>query len=66
MKLGVIGVGNMAGAIIEGVLKHEIFDANDIVLYDISAEKLSSYSNRGLSVTGSHAELVKASFPIPT
>jgi pyrroline-5-carboxylate reductase len=60
MKLGVIGVGNMAGAIVESVLNNQIFKAEDIILYDIFTEKLSAFTNRGLSVAGSPSELVEA------
>ena len=36
MKLGFIGTGNMAGAIMGGIIKNEIFRPEDIIGADIS------------------------------
>ena len=37
MKLGFIGTGNMASAIMGGVIKNEIFAANEIIGADLFA-----------------------------
>ena len=45
MKIGFIGCGNMAGAIIDGIIKNEIVDEKDINIFDIfypAVEKVSS------------------------
>jgi pyrroline-5-carboxylate reductase len=45
MKIGFIGCGNMAGAIIDGIIKNEIVDEKDINVFDIfypAIEKVSS------------------------
>lgn len=40
MKIGFIGAGNMAEAIIKGVIAAGIFDASDIIVSDVSQERL--------------------------
>jgi|GEM_PF-2671607 len=38
MKLGFIGTGNMAGAIMGGIIRNEIFKPEEIIGADISKE----------------------------
>ncbi len=59
MKLGFIGTGNMASAIMGGVIKNNIIAANDIIGSDIFApgrEKVKSQF--GINVTESNKEVV--------
>ncbi len=51
-----IGVGNMAGAIIEGMLKSGICDCAHLVLSDKFPDKCRTYEQRGARVTTSVAE----------
>lgn len=60
MKLGFIGTGNMASAIMGGVIKNEIFDANEIIGADLFApgrEKVKSQF--GINVTADNKEVVE-------
>lgn len=49
-KIGFIGVGNIANAIINGSLKGGILCEKNIVLYDIDAAKLTAFSQKGISI----------------
>ncbi len=57
-KLGIIGLGNMATAILSGVIKNSSFDKNNIVFYDTDIKKemvarqlgiISAKSNKDLA-----------------
>ena len=51
MKIGFIGCGNMAGAIIDGIIKNGIFEEKDINIFDVfypACEKLTSKYNVNL------------------
>ena len=58
MKIGFIGAGNMAGAIIGGILTTNALSASQIGVFDINQEKLDHYANKGLKAFSSPAELV--------
>lgn len=58
MKIGFIGAGNMATAIIGGLVRSN-FNKKDIYVYDVFAEKLSSFADMGLSVADSALSLTK-------
>jgi pyrroline-5-carboxylate reductase len=51
-KLGFIGAGNMAGAIINGLLNSG-FEAERLVICDRNEDKLNSFAERGCSTTQS-------------
>lgn len=57
MKLGFIGAGNMASAIIGGVLRAELLPPEEIGVYDVSAEAMARCREKGLHVFGSIAEI---------
>ena len=50
-KLGVIGAGFMANAIIKGVLEAKVLNPNDIIVNDINENALLNLKNKGLSVS---------------
>ena len=58
-KLGVIGCGFMASAIIKGAINSKIVDVNDIIVSDISTVSLEKISELGVSTTTDNKELVK-------
>ena len=61
-KIGFIGVGNMAGAIIGGMTAEGgSVSFGDLVLYDCLPEKCAHYAALGASVVSSEAEVVEAS-----
>lgn len=45
MKIGFIGVGNMASAIIKGIVAHGFIAGNQIIVYDHHPEKLTNMVN---------------------
>lgn len=59
MKIGVIGAGNMASALIEGFISAEIVAPADIFLSDTDESKLSVWSERGVSCCKSNPEAVQ-------
>ena len=45
MKVGFIGTGNMASAIIKGMIKKEHTKSEDIFVFDIEPEKLNRFTS---------------------
>jgi pyrroline-5-carboxylate reductase len=59
-KIGFIGAGNMAGAIVGGVINWGLYSPCDIGLYDVSEEKREHYTAQGHPFYHSAEELVAA------
>ena len=60
MKLGFIGTGNMASAIMGGVIKNNIFAANEIIGSDLLAAGREKVQKQfGINVTASNKEVVE-------
>ena len=57
-KLGFIGTGKMAGAIIGGILSKALALPNDIGVYDISFEQTAPFADAGCHIYGSVQELI--------
>ena len=58
MKLGFIGTGNMASAIMGGVIKNNIFLANEIIGSDLLASGREKVKEQfGINVTDSNKEV---------
>ena len=55
-KIAFIGVGNMAGAIIEGILKAGLIDYPHLILSDRFPEKCAAYAEKGAVRAASPAE----------
>lgn len=49
-NIGFIGAGNMAGAIIEGILAKQVAKPENIGVIDVSHEKCEKFEQRGLNV----------------
>lgn len=63
MKLGTIGYGNMAGAIIGGLIKKQLLAPADIVIYERDPEKCRQARQNGFVVATSEEEVAtQASF----
>jgi pyrroline-5-carboxylate reductase len=60
MKLGFLGAGNMAGAIIRGMLAGKVLPAGDIGAYDVDAEKLRPLEQAGIRAFAGAEELIAA------
>ena len=61
MKIGFIGVGNMASAIIKGIITKEFVAANEVYLFDPMTEKVTAFAKEhGCQVSATTAELIEA------
>lgn len=60
-KIGVIGIGNMATAIISGMLRSNIAEAPQISMFDICPAKTEGFIEKGCRLCPSVVELVKES-----
>ena len=56
-KIGFIGAGNMAGAIVEGILKKSVARAADLAVCNRTPEKCARFAQRGVRVMKSAAEV---------
>ena len=41
--IGLIGTGNMGGALIKGMLKNNVTEAGDITVFDTDAQRLAAF-----------------------
>lgn len=57
--IGFIGAGNMATAIIKGATEKAVFDSKDLLVYDISRDKMDKIKQMGLNVSEGPDLLVK-------
>lgn len=60
-KIGFIGAGNMAGAIIEGIIRKKVAQAGDLTVCDRMTEKCERFRTQGVAVADSISALVKSS-----
>ncbi len=59
IKVGFIGSGNMATAIMEGMLHTKLLSEKDLAVYDISEEKRNTFRGRGIQAFDSVPETVE-------
>lgn len=60
MKLGFIGCGNMASAIMNGIIKNGLLEASDIIGADVFAPSLQkAKENLGIQAAGNNKEVVE-------
>ena len=60
-KIGFIGAGNMATAIIDGIIRNDSNSADFITVYDVMTEKLDIIAEKGVMKAASAAEVVAVS-----
>ncbi|MGN1131361.1 MAG: pyrroline-5-carboxylate reductase family protein, partial [Ruminococcus sp.] len=60
-KLGFIGAGNMATAIINGLLKNNVAPPDNINVFDISESQLKTMAEKGINTLASGNDVVKNS-----
>lgn len=60
-KLGVIGCGNMATAILKGIISKQILSKSDIYISDCSIQKLSDLAMEGFNTTITNSEVIENS-----
>ncbi len=59
-KIGFIGAGNMAEAIIRGIINAKVFDKNDIFISDIDVDRLEQLKNNyGVNAAASSCKLAE-------
>jgi len=58
-NLGIIGAGNMAGAIINGVLTNGLLSAQSLYVSDTDESKLQALKDKGVRLCASNSEVVK-------
>jgi pyrroline-5-carboxylate reductase len=58
---GIIGVGNMGGAIMEGIIRSGAIAANQVTVYDLNPAAIERARGLGANVAGSVEDLVAAS-----
>ena len=57
MKVGVIGAaGNMATAVIQGLLKSNYVNPQDLFLFDCNCDKLTAYADQSVHICSSNIE----------
>ena len=62
MKVGVIGAaGNMATAVIQGLLKSNYVNPQDLFLFDCNCDKLTAYADQSVHICSSNIETVEKS-----
>lgn len=57
--LGFVGAGNMAGAILSGILAKGLIPADRLWMYDCSREKLEPWRAKGVHIAESNAQLAQ-------
>lgn len=60
-KIGFVGAGNMAGAIIEGILAKKVTESQNLGVIDISSEKCARFKERGINIFDTYESIVKFS-----
>ena len=60
-KIGFIGAGNMGGALINGIIRADIAQKDDIFVYDKDAEKVESFCAQGFNACASTLDTAKKS-----
>ena len=59
-KLGFIGAGNMATAMMSGIVSGGIFDAGEIIMSDVSQDRLGFVADKyGVATTSDNIEVIK-------
>ena len=59
MEIGILGVGNMGSAILNGIIKSKLYKKEDILLYIHNQDKLNKYQELGYNVTNDVNDLFK-------
>ena len=61
-KLGIIGAGNMANAIVKGIIKSKIYDKSEIIISDINEiQRKKIEDDFGIKTTDNNEELAQKS-----
>lgn len=60
-KIGIIGAGNIGGAIARGLINYGVYKAEDILISRKKKDLLSGFSEMGITICKNNTELVKSS-----
>ena len=60
IQLGVLGVGHLASALLDGVLEHGVVSAEEVLLMDLDAGRTAPFARRGCQVASDAAALAAA------
>lgn len=60
-KLGVIGAGVMASAIIDCALNNNVLNLNNLIVFDISTKRIQELNQRGIHTANSLEQLINVS-----
>ena len=61
-KLGIIGAGKMAGALVKGIIRSKTYSKNEIIISDVDKDRLQILSKEhGVKTTGDNRELADSS-----
>jgi len=60
MKIGIIGSGNMASALLAGFISSEVVDANEIYLSDTDEFKLTTWKEKGVNCYKENKSVVES------
>lgn len=59
MKISMLGVGNMLGAILEGILKSQKYNEKDITIYNKNKAKIEKFRNYDINFAKDEKELLE-------
>lgn len=57
-KFGVLGVGNMGGSILAGIINSSLYNKEEILLYDIRNEVQENYEKSGFNIAKDEEDLI--------
>ncbi len=60
-KIGFIGMGNMAGAIVRGIVQAKFISGQEMMAYDINSKQLNDIQKYGLVIAKNELDVVKNS-----
>ena len=59
-KIGFIGIGNMGGAILNGLLQSHFVDAEEVMVYDLDKSKMTDAQNKGIILGECEKDVVES------
>ena len=60
IQLGVLGVGHLASALLNGVFEHGVLTPDEVLLMELDADRPAAFAGRGCRVAGDAAALASA------